>query len=329
MNDDEKVIDQIIDFGTNDEGYSFILDHYSPEDSYILFENLTTAHRVYHFFKDKGYRVKGLHTGNGCVTEISNTDFKTDLEDATKLARMCKDHFTGRREYSLAHFADIDSMKAKELCRVMNDCSEQRDKLNLRIQAYMDMFDIHLPGRLKKVYSEKAMNYLRSLDHPALIIMVEEMESVIKHIEMAKKGLESLFKNNEDVKNLMSIKGIGIQTAATIYTVVDGAERFETSECLVSYVGLKITRHESGGERDMHGHINKRGDPFVRKYLANVVVKHPLYYPDSDLARFYKRKKEVMPHWKGVTAAMRKLVCIIWAMLTRHQVYKFAPSVKA
>ena len=43
MNDDEKVVDQIIDFGTNDEGYSFIIDHYSPEDSYILFENLTTA----------------------------------------------------------------------------------------------------------------------------------------------------------------------------------------------------------------------------------------------------------------------------------------------
>ena len=159
MNDDEKVIDQIIDFGTNDEGCSFIVDHYSPEDSYILFENLTTAHRVYHFFKDRGYRAEGLHTGHGCVTEISKTDFKTDLEDATKLARMCKDHFTGRREYALAHFADIDSMKAKELCRVMNDCSEQRDKLNLRIQAYMDLFDIHLPKGLKNVYSNKAMTY--------------------------------------------------------------------------------------------------------------------------------------------------------------------------
>ena len=231
MNDDEKVIDQIIDFGTNDEGHSFILDHYSPEDSYILFENLTTAHRVYHFFKNKGYRVEGLHTGHG----LSNTDFKTDLEDATKLARMCKDHFTGRREYALAHFADIDSMKAKELCRVMNDCSEQRDKLNLRIQAYMDLFDIHLLKGLKNVYSNKAMAYLKSLNHPALTIMVEEMGSAIAHIETAREGLESLFKDNEDVKNLMSIKGIAIQTAATIYTAIDGIERFETPESRVIF----------------------------------------------------------------------------------------------
>ena len=329
MNDDEKVIDQIIDFGTNDEGYSFIVDHYSPEDSYILFENLTTAHRVYHFFKDKGYRVEGLHTGHGCVTEISKTDFKTDLEDATKLARMCKDHFTGRREYSMAHFADIDSMKAKELCRVMNDCSEQRDKLNLRIQAYMDMFDIHLPGRLKKVYSNRAIEYLESLNHPALTIMIKEITSLMELIKEAKKGLESLFSDNEDVKNLMSIKGIAIQTAATIYTAVDGIERFETPESLVSYFGLKITRHESGGDRDMHGHINKKGDPLVRKYLSIIVVSHPKHYPDSDLAKFYKRKKEEMPHWKAVTAAMRKLVCIIWAMLSKHQTYRFSSPVKA
>lgn len=138
-----------------------------------------------------------------------------------------------------------------------------------------------------------------------------------------------MFKDNEDVKNLMSIKGVAIQTAATIYTAIDGIERFETPESLVSYFGLKITRHESGGDRDLHGHINKRGDPLVRKYLANVVVNHSKYYPDSDLARFYKRKKEVMPHWKATTAAMRKLVCIIWAMLTRHQVYRFSSPVKA
>jgi hypothetical protein len=33
--------------------------------------------------------------------------------------------------------------------------------------------------------------------------------------------------------------------------------------------------------------------------MANVVVKHPTYYPDSDLAKFFKRKKEAMSHWKA------------------------------
>jgi len=57
--------------------------------------------------------------------------------------------------------------------------------------------------------------------------------------------------------------------------------------------------------------------------MANAVVNHSRYHPDSDLSRFYKRKKEGMPHWKAVTVAMRKLACIVWAMLTKHQAYHF------
>lgn len=323
LDDNEKVVDQIIDFETSDQGLSFVAERYRPDDSRIVIENLTSAHRVYHWFKDRGYTIEGLHTGHGCITEISNTGFKTDLEDAFKLARICKDHFTGRRIYALAHFSDVDDMKAKSLCRVLNDCCEERDKLNLRIQSYMDQFGIRLPGRLKSVSSKSAAEYLTGLGHPALDIMVGRMQSCLKDIEKAKNDLDALYEHNEDVQNLMSIKGISIQTAATIYTVIDGIERFETPEELVSYIGLKITRHESGGKHDEHGHINKRGDPLVRKYPANVVVKHPAYYPDSDLSRFYMRKKESMPHWKAVTAGMRKLTCIIWAMLTKHQAYHF------
>ena len=77
MNDDEKVIDHIIDFGTNDERYSFIIDYYSPEDSYILFGNLTAIHRVYCFFKDRWYRVESINAWHGAVTGISKTDIRS------------------------------------------------------------------------------------------------------------------------------------------------------------------------------------------------------------------------------------------------------------
>ncbi len=228
LDDNEKVINQIVDFETSDEGLKCVSERYAPGDTRITIENLTTAHRVYHWFKDRGYEIGGLHTGHGCITEISKTDFKTDLEDAFKLARVCKDHFTGRRSYALAHFSDIEDMKAKSLCRVLNDCYEERDKLNLRIQSYMDEFGIRLPGRLKSVSSKSATDYLLGLGHPALSIMVGRMQSCLKDIEQAKEDLEVLFKDNEDVRNLMSIKGISVQTVATIYTAIDGMERFET-----------------------------------------------------------------------------------------------------
>ena len=75
LDDNEKVVDQIVDFETSDKGLGFITDRYGPEDCRIIIENLTTAHRVYHWFKGKGYTIEGLHTGHGCITEISKTDF--------------------------------------------------------------------------------------------------------------------------------------------------------------------------------------------------------------------------------------------------------------
>ena len=60
---------------------------------------------------------------------------------------------------------------------------------------------------------------------------------------------------------------------------------------------------------------------FLMLLLANAVVNHSVWCPSSDLARFYKKKSESMPHWKSVTAAMRKLTCIIWAMLTKREYY--------
>lgn len=149
IDDNEKVIEQIVDFETSDEGFGHILTNHPPDGVKVLFENLTAAHRVYHFLEKKGYDITVLHTGNGCVTEISKSKFKTDLADATKLAFICKDIHTGRREYRLSHITDENTMKAKALCRILNDCSDQRDKLNMKIQEYMNMFGLKLPDHLR------------------------------------------------------------------------------------------------------------------------------------------------------------------------------------
>lgn len=321
INDDEKIVAQYIDFETTPEGLDKVFDNYDPADCRIVIENLTASHRVYHHLKPKGFTIYVLHTGDGCVTEISKSKFKTDLEDATKLATICKDISTGRRKYRLAHIPSEKEMRAKSLCRVLNQFSEDRDKYNLRIQELMNLNGFTLPGRLKSFISKTALKYIRSLGHEALARMSDAVEFLNEQIELSKKELESLYSEDQDAKNLMSVKGISIQTAATILSSIDGIERFDTPEKLVSHFGLDLTIHSSGGKESKR-HISKQGDPLVRKLMANVVAKHPIYYPNSALAEFYKRMKEKMPHWKAITAAMRKLTCIIWAMLTRHEVYR-------
>ena len=127
---------------------------------------------------------------------------------------------------------------------------------------------------------------------------------------------------------MMTIKGVSALTAVTIVTAIDGIYRFETPESLVSFFGLAVPHKESAGKRVKIGVITKEGDPLVRKYLANVVMQQNMWCKDSDLSQFYRKKADVMPHWKAVTAAMRKLTCIIWAMLTKKQAYRFHPAIQ-
>ena len=127
----------------------------------------------------------------------------------------------------------------------------------------------------------------------------------------------------------MTVKGISALTAVTIVTAIDGIYRFETPETLVSFFGLAVPHKESAGKKVKVGVITKEGDPLVRKYLANVVMQQNMWCKNSDLAQFYRKKAETMPHWKAVTAAMRKLTCIIWAMLSKKQPYKFHPVMQS
>ena len=323
IDDNEKILEQFVSFETKDEDFDRILENHPPESTTILIENLTVAHRVYHHLRDvRGYKVLVIHTGNGCVTEISKSKYKSDLADAQKLAVICKDIVTGRREYRMAHISSEDEMKAKGLCRVLNDFSEQATRCNLQIQEYMNLWGLHLPGRLKSFTSGKALDFMESqTDHPALIVYAKHLRFLQEQMDGMKAKLTELYADNDDVSNLMGIKGISIQTAATIYSAIDGIERFDSPEKLSAHFGLDLTRHSSGDSEGKR-HISKQGDPLVRKLLANVVVKFQTYYPNSDLGRFYARMKEKKAHWDAVTATMRKFTHAIWAMLTRHEPFR-------
>ena len=147
------------------------------------------------------------------------------------------------------------------------------------------------------------------------------MSAAIDEIEAANTEIARFAEMSEDAGLLMTIKGVSALTAVTIVTAIDGIYRFETPERLVSYFGLAVRVSESAGKQKK-GHITKEGDPLVRKYLANVVRNHAAFCPKADLSLFYKRKSGEMPHWKAVTAAMRKLVCQIWHMLTYREQYR-------
>lgn len=113
MDDNEKVVDEIIDLPSDEKGLDFFMSLYSPEDCRIVFENLTRAHFAFHYLYDHGYAVDVAHTGHEPLKEIANTNLKTDRADAYEPALVCKDIWSGRRFIRRTHISSQENMRMK------------------------------------------------------------------------------------------------------------------------------------------------------------------------------------------------------------------------
>ena len=324
IDENEKIIDEIDNNPTTPEGLDLLIERYGPDDCRIVFENLTRAHFVFHYLYDRGYAVDVAHTGHGAIKDIANTNYKSDKVDACKLAYLCKDIWSGRKFIRRTHISSDENMRMKALVRMNNKSSKTLDDMNLTIQEYMELHNIPEP-KYKSVKGMKYRQYLLGLNDPALTMMVNTMSNAIEQMDYAESELSKFAERSEDVRLLMTVKGISVVTAVTIVTAIDGIYRFEKPEKLSAFFGLGLKRSESAGT-DAKMRITKEGDPLVRKYLANVILNLARICPECDVARFFNAKRDRMPYWKAATAAMRKLTCVIWAILTYKQPFRFHPS---
>ncbi|MCP4968151.1 MAG: IS110 family transposase, partial [bacterium] len=80
---------------------------------------------------------------------------------------------------------------------------------------------------------------------------------------------------HEVIERLMTIPGIGLVCATTLYATIGKIERFPNANRLAAYVGLVPTVRNSG-DSTMHGHITKQGSGPLRATLvqsANIIVR--------------------------------------------------------
>lgn len=272
-----------------------------------------------------GYSLEAAHTGHGAMQQIASANLETDPIDAYKLALAAKDLWMGRRYIRTAHPSSDENMRTKALCRIVAECAEVRDETDLRIKEYIPLHNIDVPAGYKHVWTKGSTKSLLERNDPALTIMVNMLNHAISRIDHAEERLEEIYRDYDGVRMLRSIKGIAARTAAYILTAIDGIERHDAPEKPVPYFGFAAVHRESAGNVKK-GHITKEGDPLVRRYIAGAVIKHSSYCPDSGLSQSYRRLKKTKAHRCAVTAAAGKPTCIIWAILTRKEEYRFHPE---
>jgi len=97
-------------------------------------------------------------------------------------------------------------------------------------------------------------------------------------------------------------------------------ERFPGYKELCSFAGLVPRVHLSGNTR-WEGHITKEGNALLRWILIQAV--HQVVRYPGELRKFYLRLKKQKGTKIAVVATARKLLRVIYCMLTRKENYRY------
>lgn len=174
-----------------------------------------------------------------------------------------------------------------------------------------------------------------SINNSANVTMLDIYISMVKNLqENLDKVLKAIYQLIADmpmmslaIELLQSIPGIGLLTAATIIAEIGDFNAFTKPGKLVAYFGIDPSVMQSGEFKGTRNKMSKRGPKLLRRVLftvalANIRTKRNGEACNPVLLEFYKQKCQNKPKKVALGAVMRKLVCIIFAVLRDRKPYE-------
>lgn len=220
-----------------------------------------------------------------------NVKSKTDEIDARVLSR-----FAVERTHRLWQPPKPIYIELRNLTRYLVQLNEQRTALS----------------NIK--HSKEAANEVQQFVLKSNQTLVEQID---KQIEKCKVEIEKFIQKDKDlaerVSNLMTIKGVGLITIATIIAETLGFERFKSAKQLVSFAGYDVVQRESGTSIKGKTRISKKGNRYIRNALYFPAMVATRFNPvmKENYLRIIQQKPSKMI---GQVAIQRKLLTLIYTL---------------
>jgi transposase len=156
----------------------------------------------------------------------------------------------------------------------------------------------------------------------ALMPLVRQLILLDEEIDRSDRTIQTLAREDETAKRLMSIPGIGAVTASAVAASVQDVAGFSGPRAFAAFLGLTPRQNSSGGKERL-GRVSKMGNRYLRKLL--VVGAHAvLYYRKQhhDALRTWADKLMQTKSFKLVAVAIaNKLARIVFALLRGKTIY--------
>ncbi|GAB3479756.1 IS110 family RNA-guided transposase [Azotobacter salinestris] len=177
--------------------------------------------------------------------------------------------------------------------------------------------------RLAQTALEDAGN---GLPGPMLELLAElrgELDEHEAHLCRLDEMIQCQAREDERVKRLMQVEGIGPVSATALVEAVGNARQFRSARQFAAWLGLVPRQHSSGGKERL-GAITKRGDIYLRTLLihgARAVLQHCRDKADrrSQWLRqlICRRNRNI-----AAVALANKNARVVWAILSREECYQ-------
>jgi transposase len=234
----------------------------------VIFETGQLSTHLFHNLKSGGFPVVCIDARHAHGT-LKAQRLKTDRNDARGLAQIAR---TGW--YKQVHVKSDQSQALRTLVFGRKQLVKMRLDIENHIRGVLKTFGIKIVAGCGKAFSsevEKSVMQVQPLVKETITSLLVAHKGVLSQEENLDRKCKKTAKEDHVCQRLMTVPGVGPQTALTFRSEVDEPSRFKKSRELGVYIGL-TPRKYSSGEVDRQGGISKCGSHAMRNLLFEAAV---------------------------------------------------------
>lgn len=241
----------------------------------------------------------------------------TDRADAARLAKMA-----ALGTVPAVWVPPQPLRQVRRLLKTRERLDSQRRSLLNQARAALDRYGIALPRHADPAALLGCLERtpLPPGERLAVEVTLEAARVLEAQVEVLTAEIAWQVAEVPEVRLLLTITGVGLLTAATIWAKLGDPGRFRGPKQVARYAGLDPSVEQSG-ERDRRGRISRHGDRLLRRALIEAawsVARHD----EGELGQFFRRKAAKIGTRKAIVALARKLLIVAWRILRTGEPYR-------
>ena len=284
----------------------------SPSEIQVAIEPVAGWRWVSDMLEEAGMHVHIAHPRK--IQLIAKSTKKTDTEDAKILANLLLAGY-----FPEAHKSSEDIYQLRLLLRERTFIIGQRTSIKNQLHGIATTQGLHEIKSGNPLFKQGKADIMNGNNFvlQQLHLLVEDFDRRVIPFD---ERLLQLLPQYPTAQLLMTFPGVGIITALTIVAEVDDFARFSNGKKLASFAGL-VPRQRSSGDTTKYGSITHAGSAPLRTVLVEAAMRIRVSNA-PELYAFIQRIAPISGAKKARVALARKILCIMWKMVTTNTPYK-------